>query len=70
MKTPVGNFEYRVESTAVTAPTDVRLLKPTEDRMLTLVTCFPFYYAGSAPKRFIIRARLVNSSSHQLPNLR
>jgi len=26
---------------------------------LTLVTCYPFYYVGSAPKRFIARARLV-----------
>jgi sortase A len=61
LKTPAGNFEYRVESTAVTAPTDVQLLKPTEDRSLTLVTCYPFYYVGPAPKRFIVRARLVTT---------
>jgi sortase A len=64
LKTPTGNFEFRVESTVVTAPTDVQLMKPTEDRMLTLVTCFPFYYVGPAPKRFIVRARLVDSPPH------
>ena len=59
LETPAGNFEYRVESIVVTSPTDVALLKPTEDRMLTLVTCFPFYYVGPAPRRFIVRARLM-----------
>lgn len=59
LETPAGNFEYRVESIVVTSPTDVALLKPTEDRMLTLVTCYPFYYVGPAPRRFIVRARLM-----------
>jgi sortase A len=62
LKTPRGEYEYRVETSVVVAPTDVRLLKPTEDRMLTLVTCFPFSYVGPAPERFIVRARLVKSS--------
>ncbi len=29
----------------------------------TLVTCYPFYYVGSAPKRFIVRARQVRRLS-------
>jgi sortase A len=62
LKTPTGNFEYRVESTAVVAPTDIQVLKPSRDRMLTLVTCFPFSFLGSAPDRFIVRARLVSYS--------
>ncbi len=47
---------YRVISTRVVQPEDVQVLYPTGRDVLTLVTCFPFYYVGSAPKRFIVRA--------------
>jgi sortase A len=57
LRTRAGDFEYRVESTAVVPPTDVRVLQPTAGRTLTLITCFPFSYLGSAPDRFIVRAR-------------
>ena len=39
-------------------PEDVSVLDPTPARALTLVTCYPFYYVGSAPRRFIVRAVL------------
>jgi sortase A len=39
----------------------VRVLDASSERVLTLVTCFPFYYVGSAPDRFIVRARAVGS---------
>lgn len=55
--TPDGEFDYEVESTQVVWPSDVRVLQPTGQNTLTLVTCFPFYYVGAAPKRFIVRAR-------------
>jgi sortase A len=57
LKTRRGDFEYLVESTAIVAPTDVRVLRPTDTRTLTLITCFPFSYVGPAPDRFIVRAR-------------
>lgn len=57
LKTRDGDFEYLVESTAVVPPSDVRVLAPTGGRTLTLITCFPFSYIGSAPDRFIVRAR-------------
>ena len=57
LKTRDGDFEYRVESTSVVAPTDVQVLQPTSGRTLTLVTCYPFFYLGSAPDRFIVHAR-------------
>ena len=57
LKTRGGDFEYLVESTAVVRPSDVRVLRPTGGRTLTLITCFPFSYLGSAPDRFIVRAR-------------
>jgi len=38
-------------------PTDVSVLDPSPDeKTLTLVTCYPFYFVGNAPKRFIVRA--------------
>jgi sortase A len=49
---------YRVERTWVINPEDVSVLDPTSTRTLTLVTCYPFYYIGSAPRRFIVRAVL------------
>jgi sortase A len=60
LKTRDGDFEYLVESTAVVRPSDIRVLQPTGGRTLTLITCFPFSYLGSAPDRFIVRARSVS----------
>jgi sortase A len=59
MVTPKGTFEYAVESLKIVAPTEVRVLDPTPQPAITLVTCYPFNYVGSAPKRFIVRARQV-----------
>jgi len=42
----------------VVDPEDVTVLDPTRTRALTLVTCYPFYYVGAAPQRFIVRALL------------
>jgi sortase A len=60
--TPDGTFEYRVERTNVVQPTDVWVLDGTPHPTLTLVTCYPFTYVGSAPERFIVRARLVGTT--------
>ena len=51
-----GKEVYRVERTWVVDPEDVSVLDPTSARALTLVTCYPFYFVGSAPRRFIVRA--------------
>jgi sortase A len=48
--------QYRVTSTDIVKPDDVEVLKPTTNETLTLVTCYPFYYIGPAPKRFIVKA--------------
>jgi sortase A len=56
VRTLQGAYRYRVVSTQVVRPEDVRVLSPTGRDTLTLITCFPFYYIGSAPKRFIVRA--------------
>jgi len=53
-----GSYRYRVESIRVVGPNDVGVLRPTSQPELTLVTCYPFYFVGSAPKRFVVRAGL------------
>jgi sortase A len=52
-----GDFRYIVESLVVVDPNDVGVLAPSSENMLTLVTCYPFFYIGAAPKRFVVRAR-------------
>jgi sortase A len=52
-----GIFRYRVDGTEIVDPSDFQVLNRTKDAELTLVTCYPFYYLGSAPKRFIVHAR-------------
>jgi sortase A len=47
---------YRIERTWIVGADDVSVLDPTPTRSMTLVTCYPFYFIGSAPQRFIVRA--------------
>jgi sortase A len=61
-KTPERSFEYVVESIEVVAPRDIRVLEPSSGHELTFITCFPFHYVGPAPKRFVVRAREVDSA--------
>ena len=49
---------YRVEEIRIVRPSAVEVLDPTPEPSITLVTCYPFYFAGSAPERFIVRAVL------------
>jgi sortase A len=55
-----GDFTYEVESTRVVAPEDVEVLAPSNEKVLTMVTCYPFFYIGNAPKRFIVRAKQIS----------
>lgn len=59
MATPEGVFRYLVERTLIVEPEDVWVLDPTAQPSLTLVTCYPFTFLGSAPQRFIVRATMV-----------
>jgi sortase A len=49
-------IRYVVQETTIVQPEDVSVLATTKEPTLTLVTCFPFYFVGSAPQRFIVRA--------------
>jgi sortase A len=51
-----GVVDYKVTSIVIVDPSDVSVLKPTKNTTITLVTCYPFYYVGHAPKRFIVKA--------------
>src|SRR4030095_3111161 len=53
-----GSYRYRVDSTKVVKPEETEALEDDGD-ILTLVTCYPFNFVGSAPRRFIVRARRV-----------
>ena len=59
LDTPGGQFHYRVISLTVVNPRDVSVLAPTNENMLTLITCFPFWVFGNAPDRFVVRAAAV-----------
>jgi sortase A len=54
---------YRVSEMTVVDPSDVGVLDPTSEASLTLVTCYPFYFVGSAPKRYIVRATRIGHES-------
>jgi sortase A len=54
-----GEYRYRVLSTRVVDPDDVAVLDPGDNETLTLVTCYPFYFVGPAPDRFIVRAQRI-----------
>jgi sortase A len=51
-------FHYVVSSKSIVSPSEISVTLPTSDARLTLVTCYPTYYIGPAPKRLIVVARL------------
>jgi len=56
LQTATGLFRYQVDWVKVVAPDDIGVLAPSPESALTLVTCYPFYFLGSAPRRFVVRA--------------
>jgi sortase A len=58
---------YRVRETKIVRPTNKDVLQPADEAKLTLITCYPFYFVGSAPKRFIVQADLTNRVSLDFP---
>jgi sortase A len=63
LTTLAGEYRYRVMSTEIVSPSDVTVLQPDGREVLTLVTCYPFYFVGPAPDRFIVRAQRVMGST-------
>jgi sortase A len=59
LQTAGASTRYLVDWARVVAPGDISVLDPTRDSVLTLVTCYPFYFIGAAPKRFVVRAHVI-----------
>ena len=60
-------FTYQVTGKRIVMPDDVSVIKATPDPQLTLITCYPTYYIGPAPKRLVVFSRLVESIDYGLP---
>jgi LPXTG-site transpeptidase (sortase) family protein len=56
IRTRIKLHRYRVSSIDIVDKTDKRLLADTDLPGVTLVTCYPFYYLGNAPQRYIVAA--------------
>jgi sortase A len=54
-------FSYRVESFRIVKPDATEVLANRNSPILTLITCYPFVYSGSAPMRFVVTARRIGS---------
>jgi sortase A len=65
-----GLFKYEVVSLRIVDPENVGVLAPSAENVLTLVTCYPFYFVGPAPKRWIVRARQVSSQAVASSNVK
>jgi sortase A len=63
LTTLTGTYRYQVDSVEVIGPNDTGVLSDSSQPTLTLITCYPFYYVGPAPNRFVVRARQISSDS-------
>ena len=75
-RSAAGSYTYQVLATEIVKPTEVSVLRPDGgglidpsasvaggQKLMTMITCYPFYYVGSAPKRFIVEGKLIASDS-------
>jgi sortase A len=62
-----GVTRYRITELLIVEPTDVHVLAPTDTATLTLVTCYPFYFIGEAPQRYIVKAVAESSTASVVP---
>lgn len=56
IQTTQGVESYEVTSITIIPKNDLSILAPTTDKTLTIVTCYPFYFVGHAPDRYIVKA--------------
>ena len=63
-------YEYEVDSMETVDPDDTRVMESRARSELTLITCYPFYFVGAAPKRFIVHARPLREQAMALPHHR
>lgn len=58
VETRRGDYIYTVTRVSIVKPSNTRALRPTAGPVMNLITCYPFYYVGPAPKRFVVEAQL------------
>jgi len=63
VQTVYGVDRYKVTDINIVPKDDVSVLEPVDRKTLTLVTCYPFYHVGAAPKRFIVTALPITEAS-------
>jgi sortase A len=63
---------YAVDEIQIVNPDNIGVLRASTTPSLTLVTCYPFYFIGSAPQRYIVHALLAGSvrPGNSVPTLR
>jgi sortase A len=61
IQTTRGVESYAVTSITIIPKSDISILAPTTDKTLTIVTCYPFYFVGHAPERYIVKAMAKSS---------
>jgi sortase A len=62
LTTALRTYRYRVSDVSIVRPDDVAVLRDTARPSLTLVTCYPFWWVGNAPKRFVVHASRIESN--------
>ena len=62
INTAAGNFTYKVSRFRIVDENDRTVIVPTKTAVLTLSTCYPFFYIGNAPRRYIVSADLMESA--------
>jgi sortase A len=64
--TPDNVNKFVIDEITIVDPADVSVLAPRAQPSVTLVTCYPFYFIGSAPQRYIVRASLVTTGTKKV----
>ena len=62
-------FVYTVDNISIVTPSDLSVLRARSRPSLTLVTCYPFYFVGDAPQRYVVQASLVDSEQTTISEL-
>lgn len=60
-------FTYEVMGKKIVLPDDISVIRQTPDPQLTLITCYPVYYIGPAPKRLVVFSKLIDSTEYGVP---
>jgi len=59
IQTTTGLSRYEVDWIQIVAPEDTDILAPSSESTITLITCYPFYFIGAAPERFVVHAHKI-----------